>query len=228
MKTRCLLLLLCLIAAVVPALTEQPGIAAAPGQTVIAFQEYTGMEYETWFLTGKKEYTVQAMMVSKDTSFHNELEVTDYTVKNDGETVILKGCLGEMWASKLSKVADTYTKADGTAVSREDFVIKDRFIDLKTKAEPEEYYAMHVPLTFSVTVETAWGDVLHTNLPNAPHGRGDYLVCRRGGDGEPDLSDVWILNGVLFPEYYDMEDTDGLPAESAAGHQYAMVLFLCL
>jgi len=125
-------------------------------------------------------------------------------------------------------VADTYTKADGTAVSREDFVIKDRFIDLKTKAEPEAYYAMHVPLTFSVTVETAWGDVLHTNLPNAPHGRGDYLVCRRGGDGEPDLSDVWILNGVLFPEYYDMEDTEGLPAESAAGPQYAMVLFLCL
>ena len=32
---------------------------------------------------------------------HNELDVADYTVTDDGITVILKGSLGEMWASKL-------------------------------------------------------------------------------------------------------------------------------
>ena len=56
----------------------------------------------------------------------------------------------------------------------------------------------------------AWGDVLHTNLPNAPHGNGDFLICRAGEDGNPDLSDVWVLNGVLFTENYDtanMEET---------------------
>jgi basic membrane protein A len=52
-------------------------------------------------------------------------------------------------------------------------------------------------------VNTAWGDVLHTNLPNAPHGEGDYLVCRVGEDGQPDLSDVWVVNGVQFPSNYD-------------------------
>ena len=62
---------------------------------------------------------------------------------------------------------------------------------------------MYVPLDVSVTVETAWGDELHTNLPNAPHGDGDYLICRTDEDGEPDLSDVWVLNGVIFPEYYE-------------------------
>ena len=57
-----------------------------------------------------------------------------------------------------------------------------------------------------MTVETAGGSVLHTNLSNAPHGDGDYLVCRVNEDGEPDLADVWILNGLVFPEYYDVSN----------------------
>lgn len=62
---------------------------------------------------------------------------------------------------------------------------------------------MYVPLNVSVTLETAWEDMLHTNLPNAPHGDGDYLICRAGEDGKADFSDAWVLNGVVFPEYYD-------------------------
>ncbi len=62
---------------------------------------------------------------------------------------------------------------------------------------------MHVPCDISVIVETVWGDILHTNLPDAPHGNGDYLICRKGDDGEPDLSDIRVLNGILFPETYD-------------------------
>ena len=46
------------------------------------------------------------------------------------------------------------------------------------------------------------GDVLHTNLPNAPNGSGYFLVCRVGEDGEPDLSDVWVVNGMIFPDNY--------------------------
>ena len=169
----------------------------------MTFEEYLAQGGETWFLTGKQAYTVQAMMVSKETSFHNELEVTDYTVTDDGETVVLKGVYDEMWASKLPKVISTYTKPDGREINAEDFAEKDVYIEIITKPELDSYYAMFVPLNISVTLETAWGDVLHTNLPNAPHGDGDYLVCRAGGDGDPDYSDIWVLNGVVFPEYYD-------------------------
>ncbi len=192
------------------------GAEYAPGQTVMTLEEYLARSSEKWFLTGKTEYAVQAMMVSKTTSFRSELECTDYTVTDDGETVILKGTAGEMWASKLTKVVSTYTKPDGSGIRREDFDKKDAFIDLITIAAPETNFAMHVPNEISVTVVTAWGDVLHTNLPAAPHGNGDFLVCRKGEDGAPDLSDVWILNGVLFPDNYDtsrMEDAEG----SAAG-----------
>ena len=169
----------------------------------MTFGEYLEQGGESWFLTGKRQYAVQAMMVSKETSFHNELEVADYTVTDDGITVILKGRFGEMWTSKLPKVISTYAKPDVSALSAADFEEKDSWIEITARPEPDAYYAMHVPLNISVTVETAWRDVLHTNLPNAPHGEGDYLVCRVGEDKEPDLSDVWILNGMVFPEYYD-------------------------
>ena len=151
----------------------------------------------------QKKYSVQAMMVSKETSFHNELEVTDYTVTDDGVTVILKGTVGELWTSKLPKVISTYTKPDGSEISEKDFAQKDVFIDLITIPAVDSNYAMFVPNTISVTVETAWGDILHTNLPNAPHGNGDFLICRAGENNEPDLSDVWVLNGVQFPIKYN-------------------------
>ena len=181
-----------------------PSVATeAADQITMTLDEYLERGGEAWFLTGKRQYTVQAKMVSKETSFHNELEAADYTVTDDGVTVILKGSFEEMWASKLPKVISAYTKPDGSEISEADFAEKDEWIDIITIPSPDAYYAMYVPLNISVTVETAWGDVLHTNLPNAPHGDGDYLVCWVGQDGQPDFSDVWVLNGVIFPEYYE-------------------------
>lgn len=188
---------------VIPAFADKGDIEYAPDQKVMTLAEYLEISGEEWFHTGKKEYRVQAMMVSKETSFHNDLEVTDYTVTDDGITVILKGTADELWTSKLEKVKSTYIKPDGSPVSEADFAEKDVFIDLITIPSPDSNYAMFVPKTISVSVETAWGSVLHTNLPNAPHGDGDFLVCRVGEDGKPDLSDVWVLNGVLFPQNYD-------------------------
>ncbi len=74
----------------------------------------------------------------------------------------------------------------------ENFANKDVYIDIVTIPTKDAYYAMHVPNDISVTVETAHGNVLHTNLTNAPHGEGDFLVCTIQEDGEPDLSDIWV------------------------------------
>ena len=219
-KRASFLLVLCILLSVflsacVSSETAEPSVMTEASDPVsMTFGEYLEQGGESWFLTGKRQYAVQAMMVSKEPSFHNELEVADYTVTNDGETVILKGSSDEMWASKLPKVISTYTKPDGSEISEVDFAEKDVWIDIITHPEPDAYYAMHVPLNISVSVETAWGDILHTNLPNAPHGEGDYLVCRTGADGKPDLSDIWVLNGVVFPEYYDT-NSDSTPTNYA-------------
>jgi len=188
----------------------------------VSLEDYLKDGGEDWFLTGKTEYTVQGMMVSKETSFHNDLEVTDYTVTDDGVSVVLKGTLGEQWVSKLEKVAKTYTTADGGAITADTFAQKDTFVDLKTVSELGTNFAMFVPADLSVTVNTAWGDVLHTNLPNAPHGEGDYLVCRVGEDGQPDLSDVWVVNGAQFPNTYDLSHK-GITGKAVAASKYGNV-----
>lgn len=215
-KVRMIILVFLLTAVAALSGAESTEIVYASEQTVLTLEEYLAQGRETWFLTGKKEYAVRAEMVSGETSFHNKLEVVDYTVTNDGITVILKGVFGEMWTSKLPKVISTYTKPDGSEIHEGDFADRDTWIDLITRAEPETYYAMHVPPAISVTVETAWGDELHTNLPNAPHGNGDYLVCRVNEKGEPDLSDVWVLNGLVFPEYYDTDNITNEAGKEAA------------
>ena len=161
--------------------------AALAEQQEVTLADYLAGETQTWFVTGKTDYTVEAMMVSVETSFHNDLEVTDYTATDDGVSVVLRGTVGEQWVSKLSKVMTTYTLPDGSPVTEETFAVKDTFVTLRTISALGTNFAMYVPLDVSVTVETAWGDVLHTNLDNAPHGQGDFLVCRVGEDGQPDL-----------------------------------------
>ena len=172
-------------------------------QKQMSLGEYLSETGENWFLTGKKEYTVQAMMVSKETTFHNDLEVVDLVASDDGETVVLKGVKNEIWTSPLPQVIARYTKPDGSELRKEDFAEKDVYIDIVTIPSTDTLYAMHIPKDISVTAETAQGNVLHSNLPNAPHGEGDYLVCTINEDGGPDLTDVWILNGTIFPECYD-------------------------
>ena len=177
-------------------------------QKSLSLNKYLEETSENWFLTGKKEYTIQAMMVSKEMTFHNDLEVVDLVASDDGETVVLKGTKDEIWTSPLPQVIARYTKPDGSQLSKDDFANKDVFIDIVTIPTKDTYYAMYVPKDITVIVETAQGDVLHTNLPNAQHGEGDYLICTIGEDGEPNLSDVWVLNGLIFPDCYDTSHID--------------------
>lgn len=166
-------------------------------------KDYIAANSDKWFLTGKTEYTVQAMTVSKDYSFTNFLEGTDYTATDNGESVVIKGISGEMWMTKMSKVIATYTKEDGSPLTADDFV-KDTFINIKAIPSANTNFAMFVPTEYKLTVETAWGDILYTNRLAVPHFYGDYLVCRAGEDGTPDLSDVWVVNGLSFNTTYNV------------------------
>ena len=156
------------------------------------------------FLTGKTSYLIEGRMVSQPTDVYNQLELVSYHVENDGESVILTGTVGEEWVTPVSKVLKTYTREDGSALSADDFTDNlGKKVTLKTKGEEGTNFALRVPSDTVVRVETAWGDVLYTNASDAPHGDGDYLVCNNV-DGSADLSDVWVVNGEIFPKTYDM------------------------
>ena len=174
------------------------------GLEVVSLKDYLEENQDQFFLTGKTEYVISGRMVSQETRIHNELEDVDYTVADDDESVILTGTVGEQWVTKVSKVISTYTKPDGTPLTAEDFTAsKDTGVELKTKAQPDTNYACYVPAGVAVQVDTAWGDVLYANRTGVPHGAGDYLVCALTEDGQPNLEDVWIVNGAIFGSTYD-------------------------
>jgi len=175
------------------------GAATATESRQITFED---MNKSGFFPTGKLSYVIQGMMVSGDMSFNNYLEGSVYTAKPNGSDVVLKGTVNELWRTSLERVLTTYTKEDGSPLSAEDFK-PDTYINLKTKAEGG-YFACFAPLNTRVEVQTAWGDVLIANRPEVPHGDGDYILCRAGADGKPDFSDVWVVNGAVFPLTYDM------------------------
>ena len=130
LRYRTLLLISLLVVAIIAAITLSGKKAKEEqDQKSMSLDEYLSETNENWFLTGKNKYTVQAMMVSKEMTFHNDLEVVDLVARDDGETVVLKGTRDE--------------------------------------------------------------------------------ICTIGEDGGPDLSDVWVLNGLIFPDCYDTSHLNG-------------------
>ena len=47
------------------------------------------------------------------------------------------------------------------------------------------------------------------NRAGVSHGYGDYLVCA-DIQGMPNMNDVWVVNGEVFPRTYNMSAFKGL------------------
>jgi hypothetical protein len=169
------------------------------GPVVLKFED---IDKTAFFPTRKLAYKIHGMMVSRAFPFTNVLEGNDYVAMPNGSDVVMKGTIGEFWRTPLEKVITTYTKEDGTPLHLSDF-ISDEYIPMLAK-ESEGYFACFVPQEYLFEIQTAWGDVLIGNRPEVPHGEGDYILCRAGSDNTPDFSDVWIVNGAVFPSTYDM------------------------
>ncbi len=168
------------------------------------YMDYITANKNSFFMTGKTDYTVEAKMVSEPTHIFNKLELVNYDVTDDNVSVILKGSLGEEWVTKVSKVINTYTTVDGSELSEDFFTShKNEYQTIKTKPAKNANFALFVPKNTVLTVETAWGDTLYTNKSEVDHAKGDYLVCRNN-NGEPDLTDVWVVNGAQFRVNYDL------------------------
>lgn len=171
---------------------------------------------KNWKRTAKKNYDVYVCKPSKGTSVTNKLEGANY-VTDDNKQFVISGTVGEQWVIDVNKLAKTYCFMDGSPITPNALNNKvdvDGNIDwMHLKTLPGGgglNWAFHLPLDVKdFPVQTSWGDTLLANRKGQKHGNGDFLVCADAG-GQPNLNDIWVVNGEVFPTTYDMRAFPGL------------------
>lgn len=165
---------------------------------------------KNWKKTRKKSYEVYMCRPLPGTGCVNVLENAKY-VTDQNKQFILSGTVGETWVIDINKLVKTYTFADGSEITPESLSKKcDKtgqidWIKLKTRPNVAVNWALFLPKNIqNFPVQTSWGDVLYANRQGIDHGHGDFLVCADDGAGHPNLSDVWVVNGKVFPTTYDL------------------------
>jgi hypothetical protein len=162
--------------------------------------------------TSKKKYNVYLGMPVAGTKVHNFLEKADY-VTEDGKRFVLSGTRGEQWVVPFKKLQEAYV-FDSNKQRINEASLRDRMVNiggaalldwtkLETIPGAVTNWALFIPLGNIFPVKTAWGAVLTVNAPGVPHGKGDFVVCADAG-GQPNLHDMWVVNGEVFPSTYDM------------------------
>lgn len=160
-----------------------------------------------------KLYEVYVCMPELGSPVHNVLEGADYVI-NENQRYVLSGTKGEVWATDMRSLSKTYVMMDGSAITEDIFTNKTQKVNGKSvvdwfkiqtkQGSGPQNYALFVPKEYMVKVYTSLGDVLLANRPDVSHGKGDFIVCSVAPNGEPNLNDMWVLNGEVFPYTYVM------------------------
>ncbi len=164
------------------------------------------MNPNNWKMTRKKSYVIHVSKPRPGTGVKNHLEGSTYTTDQDKQFV-LRGTANEQWVIDIGKLCKTYTDAQGRPITEDLLRSKmnqdgtiDWFPITPIIAGAPRNWAFHLPLSVkNFPVQTSWGDTLYANRPGVSHGRGDFLVCADAG-GQPNLQDVWVVNGAIFPD----------------------------
>lgn len=171
---------------------------------------------ENWKKTRKKNYDIYVCKPEVGSVIVNKLEGTTY-VTDRYRQFVLSGTIGEQWIADFETLNKSYCFIDGTPLSIDK--IKNRmdtngnieWTHIKTLLSNNiQYWAFHVPMNIrNFPVQTANGNVMYANRTGVKHGAGDFIVC---GDlnGQPNLSNVWVVNGCVFYTTYDMRAFPGL------------------
>lgn len=171
---------------------------------------------KNWKRTSKKSYDVYVCAPKLGTKVQNRLEGSSYVV-NENKAFVLSGTVGEQWVIDGAKLAKTYCFMDGTPITKDAIDSKREsnglldWVHIKTLPGGGGInWAFHLPLGIkNFPVNTSWGDTLYANRDGVGHGVGDFILASDAG-GQPNLNDVWVVNGEVFPTTYDMRAFPGL------------------
>ena len=50
---------------------------------------------------------------------------------------------------------------------------------------------------------------MYANRQGVKHGKGDFIIASDAGN-KPNLSDIWVVNGEIFPKTYDLRSFSGM------------------
>lgn len=148
-------------------------------------------------------YNIKVYKPTIGTTVYNFLEDVYYTT-SDKKPFVLIGTRGEEWVVNPATL-NKYCLPDGSDIDANS--IGTTPITITTKQVPDTYYGIQVkyPTEFE---QAAWGDILHGNREKnsrgdiVPHEEGDWLICMAAPTGEPNLNDMWIVNGSIVKDTY--------------------------
>lgn len=133
---------------------------------------------------------------------------------SDKTPFVLCGTNGELWTISPDKLAQTYTFLQNNqpypinqqSLSRR--VRKDGILDwtavrVSQQAIRGQNMACFVPSSQKGQIQTSWGAVLNLNGVGVSHGKGDFVVCAKLPNGQPNLADRWVVNGEIFAATYN-------------------------
>lgn len=159
---------------------------------------------------GRTYFTVREMqqIQQQNPQMYQFLMQNAYIV-SEKKRFVLCGMGGELWCIGDNKLAKTYVfAADGGQIDPASLKqkIKDGVIDwtkVRTREDSGTLFARFVPLGKQEVVLTSWGDRLLANDPSVNmHGKGDFILYS-SKNGQPDLSDSWVVNGAVFKATYN-------------------------
>jgi len=163
---------------------------------------------KNWKKTKKKQYSIYVCMPPIGTRVENFLEGAKYTTDSK-KRFVLSGLVGEQWVIDANKLAKTYTFDDGTEITPESLSAKlehgcIKWVKVTTKQDDTIVWSCILNPKFkNVPIQTSWGDTLFANRDGIRHLYGDFIMASNAG-GRPNLKDVWVVNGEIFPRTYDL------------------------
>lgn len=131
----------------------------------------------------------------------------------DSTPFVLCGTQGELWTVPADKLAGTYTFMQGgqpLAINQQTLNarLQGKYLDwtvVRTSAQATagQNMACFVPSGQHGQVQTSRGSILAYNGFNVGHGKGDFIVCSKLPNGQPNLADRWVVNGEVFAATYN-------------------------
>ncbi len=169
------------------------------------------LQKENWKQTRKKTaYTIYMCIPPVGTKIVSQLEGKEYTVgRND---VVLSGTRGELWVERITAITKNYTFADKALITPQRIESLKRVGYLPwTRITPKASklgsdFAFHVPLKYK-NIPLPNGMII--NKTGVAHGIGDFLVAENN-HGVANLENMWVVNGEVFVDTYDMRAFSGL------------------